>query len=150
MSRTKQKYIQISLKALRKRREKLGLELDEIDRIIAEIEELPVPRNIDIGAGFSGNKELIAEIIHKSLTKKTSVWYQTQTIYCSTDKCESCPHGPFIYKYRRNKRGQITVKYVGQPVFDTRHLVNQLQRIREKPPPKQGILVRQDNRKNGG
>ena len=138
----------MSLTTLRKRRDQLRLEIVEINGVIAKIESLPVPRDTDIGADFSGNDELIAEIIDKSPTQKTSVWYQTQMIYCSTDKCDSCPHGPFTYKYRRNKRGEITVKYAGQPVFDTRLLVKQLQRIREKPPSKQGILVPQGNRKN--
>ncbi|MHC4158613.1 MAG: hypothetical protein ACYSSO_05995 [Planctomycetota bacterium] len=150
MRKTKRKYGEMPLTALRKCREKLQLEIDAIDTVIAKIESLPVQRDIDIGADFSGNNELIADIIHKSTTQKTNVWFQIQTIFCSKNKCKSCPHGPFNYKYRRNKQGEIKVKYVGQPVFDTRPLVNQLQRIRENPPPKQGFIVRQDNKKNRG
>jgi hypothetical protein len=148
MSRAKKNHREIPLKELRKRREKLGLEIEEIEAVISEIESLPLPRDIDIGADFSGDNELIAEVIHKSTTDKASVWYQAQTIYCSRNRCQSCPHGPFIYKYRRKKKGEITVKFTGEPVFDIRSLANQLHRICESPPPQRGTLARQDNKKN--
>jgi hypothetical protein len=147
MSGTQKNHREIPLTELRKLRKKLGLGIEDIDSVIAEIESLPLPRDIDIGADFSGDSELIAEVIHKSITKKTSVWYQAQTIYCSKDKCQSCPHGPFIYKYRRKKKGEITVKFTGKPVFDIRSLANQLRGICESPPPQRGTLVRQDNMK---
>jgi hypothetical protein len=91
MHRSEEMYDGMPLSAIRKRREKLTLELDELDAVIARIESLGVPRDIDIGADFSGNDELIAEVIRKSPTEKPGVWCQIQTIYCSRDKCGRCP-----------------------------------------------------------
>jgi len=40
------------------------------------------------------------------------MWYQVERIYCSIERCRSCPHGDFEYRYQRNKNGRVSKKYV--------------------------------------
>jgi hypothetical protein len=108
------KYRAMSLRKLKQLR-------NDIQMIIDEIESDPIPRNVDIGENFRGEPDLIAEVLRKNNYKKDSKWYQVQTIYCSAQRCKRCPHGPFHYLYRRKKKtGEVTVKYIGEPVFDPR------------------------------
>jgi hypothetical protein len=108
------KYRAMSLRTLKQLR-------DDIQMIIDEIESDPIPRNVDIGENFSGETGLIAEVLQKNDCKKEFKWHQIQTIYCSPKRCRRCPHGPFLYLYlRKKKTGEVTVKYIGEPVFDPR------------------------------
>lgn len=75
------KYKAMSLRTLKQLR-------DDIQIIIDEIESNPIPRNVDIGKNFSGESDLVAEVLRKDDYKKDSKWCQVQTIYCSPQRCK--------------------------------------------------------------
>ena len=106
---------------------------DDIQIIIDEIESNPIPRNVDIGKNFSGEPDLVAEVLRKDDYKKDSKWCQVQTIYCSPQRCKWWPRGPFYYLYRwKKKTGEVTVKYLGEPVFEPRLVTKDFKSV--KPP----------------
>jgi len=43
----------------------------------------------------------------EKLGSKNGWTYQAETINCGDEDCRSCPHGPYVYRYR--KRGGRTV-----------------------------------------
>ena len=86
---------------------------------IEELERLPARREIDIAADHTGDKELIHAVLWTVGDQTTGRWRQSETIYCCPERCPSCPHGEFLFRYRRNKRkGTLTVTFVGFPALD--------------------------------
>ena len=120
----------MSLKGLKKRRQELEVALASTDEVIAGIEELDEPRDVDVATSFEGDEGLVAEILSISGDTKTDKWTQAQTLYCSKKRCKSCPHGPFVFAYRRLKSGAIRVKYKGKPVFNLRTLAEMAKHCR--------------------
>ena len=90
----------------------------ELNKIITELEILPNKREIDIAAEHSNNPHLVAKIYRTVGDKSRGRWKQLESIFCSSDHCQQCPHGPYWYGYRRNKRhGTLTLKFAGRPAF---------------------------------
>lgn len=46
--------------------------------------------------------------------EETGGWVYTKMIPCGKDRCTSCPHGPYIYKYYYDDSGSLTSEYVGK------------------------------------
>ncbi len=91
---------------------------DELSALINEL-ELGPRREIDIGANHVGDRELIHAVLETRGDKQSGRCRELQRIYCSTSRCPQCPHGPFWYRYRVNKRKKaIDVIYEGMLVFD--------------------------------
>lgn len=104
---------------------------DDIQTMITELESAPLPREADIGAEYKGAPELIAEVVRAMKGKKQGHWKQLQTVYCSTERCPRCPHGPYWYGYSENKREKsISVKYEGMPYFNLQALRAEEKNIR--------------------
>ena len=106
---------------------------DCIEGIIEGIEASPERREIDIAVEHSGEAELVHTVYRNRGSKNRGIWYQVQTIYCSLDRCPNCPHGPYSYTYRRNKkRGTLSVTFRGKPVFHPEFIEKLMQQV--KPP----------------
>ncbi|MDA2928508.1 hypothetical protein MYX84_00945 [Acidobacteria bacterium AH-259-O06] len=95
---------------------------DDIQTAIDELEALPEKRKIDLAAEHSGKAEMIHEIIDIEGESGKRKWTQWETIYCSPEKCSECPHGPFMFTYRANKKGTVRIVDYGIPAFDIRAL----------------------------
>ena len=110
--------------------------------VIADVEAEEYPRDIDVASTFAGEEERIDELIHVSEEKDGGKWRQIQTVSCSEERCPGCPHGPFIFRYRRLKSGKLKVVYVGTPVFEPRQLVKLLAKATE-PIAKGRLVIRE-------
>ena len=83
----------------------------DLQHLIEEFQSYP-PREIDIASEHNGNPALVAQILRTDGNPKGIKWYQVERIYCSAERCLSCPHGDFKYRYQRSKNGRISKKYV--------------------------------------
>jgi hypothetical protein len=84
--------------------------------LIRDLEAAPVRREIDIAAEHDDNVDLIHSVVRTIGDRATGRWRQVEKIYCSLEHCPRCPHGEFIFRYRRNKRKKhVTVTFVGTP-----------------------------------
>lgn len=93
-------------------------ELQSLAKAIQEVirKKMTAPDEYDIAREHSGEPDLVAEVLE---TRERGGGYTTvlQTIYCSRKRCARCPHGPYRYAIRRNKRRQTRmVSYVGMVV----------------------------------
>jgi hypothetical protein len=89
------------------------------------------PRDVDIAAAH-WDPLLIAEVRQRLAGRSDRGWSQLQSIYCSTARCQQCPHGPFWYRYRPRRRGHlISVRYVGKPFFSEEALAKVEMSVRE-------------------
>ena len=90
---------------------------EDLDAVIGELESVPERREIDIAAEHSGEPDLVGEVLD---VQDEGRWReQLQTIYCSTDRCPRCPHGPYWYTYRQNvRKGTTSIRYAGRPFVD--------------------------------
>ena len=95
---------------------KLRLMHKQLGDLISELESGP-PRDIDIATSYGGDQELVASRVDISGDPNGAVWQEVLRIYCSTDRCLRCPHGDFIFRCRRSRRGVVNVKYLGKRVF---------------------------------
>jgi hypothetical protein len=110
-SATRTKLIAMPLIKLRKLR-------SDLDSLIREVETAS-RREIDIAAEHSGSPAMIHEVLELKGTRGASRWRQLEKIYCSAERCQRCPHGPFWYEYRTNKREKtVVVKFAGKSIFD--------------------------------
>src|SRR3990167_2013873 len=105
-------------------------ELQEcIQGIIAEMEALPSAREIDIAAEHAGEPHLIHKVYRLRGDRKRGRWSQLQRIYCSAERCANCPHGPYWYTYRTNKkRGTLSVTFTGKGAAFSPELLEELER----------------------
>jgi hypothetical protein len=95
----------------------------DIQSLIQELEGTPVRRDIDIASQHEGKPELIHSVSRTIGDKTTGHWRQVEMIYCCLERCPQCPHGEFIFQYRRNKRtGTVTVNFGGWPALDSKTL----------------------------
>jgi hypothetical protein len=96
---------------------------DDVQAVMNEIERAPERREIDIGAEFSGDPELVGEVLEAFGDKTSGKWQEILTLYCGRAHCESCPHGPYLFEYRRAKgTGKITFKFRGVCFLDPRDI----------------------------
>lgn len=86
---------------------------DELEALISRFEN-GLPREIDIAMAHTGAPALIAQVLRVWDEETNSKWIQAERIFCSLEKCPNCPHGDFMYEYKRNKKlGTISVRYKG-------------------------------------
>lgn len=91
--------------------------LVDLDELISELER-GTRREIDIAAEFKGDEKLVAEVLTVKGDPRSARWQQLLRIYCCENRCDSCPHGDYLYRYRRNKRrATLTVEFGGRAVF---------------------------------
>jgi hypothetical protein len=102
--RFRQKYTSMPLRKLRR----LAADLE---KLIKELEGTPL-REIDIAAEHSGDPALVAQVLRTHGSAQDRQWFQVERIYCSIERCPSCPHGDFKYRYQRRKDGTFTKKYI--------------------------------------
>lgn len=107
----RQKYTAMPLRELRRFAR-------DLQRLIAEVESKP-RREIDIATEHSGDPTLVDRVSRVEGNTQDQKWYQVERICCSRERCPSCPHGDFRYRYQRSKHGKITKKYVGTMAFDS-------------------------------
>ena len=109
--RDRMRYMAMSLTRLRKLR-------TEIQGIIEELEANPARREIDIAAEHSGKSALIQEIIRHRPQKGRGWLKRLEKVYCSPQGCSKCPHGPFWFTYRTNKRSSaMNLVAFSEPAF---------------------------------
>lgn len=109
---TRKRLLEMSLKRLRE----LAAELEGV---IHELESSPVRREIDVATEYVETPGLIHEVLRTKGHKASSQWQQLQTVYCSLEHCTLCPHGPFWYRYSRNRRlNRVSVTFAGLPAID--------------------------------
>ena len=114
----------IPLSKLRQWRNELAVQINNLNAIISAIEKGP-RREIDIADEHTGDPALIAYAVLLGGDKEKGSWRQRERIYCSLEKCPSCPHGEYFYAYRRNKkRGTVTVKFCEEAVFKLEDIEN--------------------------
>ena len=90
---------------------------DTVNALIQEVEQGP-RREIDIADAHTGDPAFIHEVKWET-EWKAGRQRRCELIYCSSQRCPECPHGSFIFKYRRNLRKKTReVMYVGRPVLD--------------------------------
>jgi hypothetical protein len=86
--------------------------------VIRELESAPVRRDIDIAVEHKGTIELIHAVIRTRGDSANGQWDQLENIYCCSDHCPRCPHGPFWFRYCRNKRkNTVAIKFVAFPAL---------------------------------
>jgi hypothetical protein len=105
------------LSKLRQKLNELRAEAAELEVVISEIESGP-RREIDIADSHTGDPAFVAKSTLLHGQRGEGRWSVRESIYCSLERCPNCPHGDYFYEYRRNKRkGTLTVKFRGIPVF---------------------------------
>ncbi len=88
----------------------------QLGDLISELESGPL-RDVDIASSHGGGQELVASQVDISGDPNGAAWQEVLRLYCSKDRCLRCPHGDFIFRFRRSRKGVVNVKYVGQRVF---------------------------------
>jgi hypothetical protein len=107
---------------------------EEIDKELEERKNRPISEN-DIAENFKGEEELIAKLYSREpYPKDESRFLVRAKIFCSKEKCEKCPHGPFLFRYKYYKSGALKVEYKGKLLFDA-DLLEKLERELENQPP---------------
>jgi hypothetical protein len=107
----------------------------DVQSVIRELEKAPVRRDIDIAAEHSGHADLIHSVARIIGDKASGRWRQIQNIYCCLEHCPQCPHGEFVFRYRRNKKtGKITVSFAGIPALPNDILAAMGANIRDPVP----------------
>src|ERR1700733_2538017 len=88
----------------------------DVQALVRELESAKVRREIDIASEHQGNNDLIHSIVRTIGDKSTGRWRQVEKVYCCSERCPQCPHGEFIFRYRRNLRKHtMSVTFVGMP-----------------------------------
>jgi hypothetical protein len=90
---------------------KLRAFVHDLQTLIAELENSP-RREIDIATEHTGDPALVAGVLRTDGDPKSGKWYQVERIYCSIERCPSCPHGDFQYRYQCRKDGKVSKRYV--------------------------------------
>jgi hypothetical protein len=120
----------------------------QVQLVIRELEDAPMRREIDIAAEHHGSADLIHSVIRTIGDKTTGRWRQIEKIYCSLDHCPQCPHGEFIFRYRRNKRkGSMTVTFAGVPALPNEILELMRSEVRNPVPYRVSLASDQSERK---
>jgi hypothetical protein len=92
--------------------------VNDAQSAILELQSAPVRRDLDIATDHQGEEELIHGLIRTRGDATFGRWHQLETIYCSSERCCQCPHGPFWFRYSRNKRKKtVSVKFAGFPAL---------------------------------
>jgi len=90
------------------------------------------PDELDIAREHACEPDLTAEVVE---TRKQGAGHtrELRRIYCSAQRCPRCPHGPYWYSIRENKRRRTrAVRFSGAPVF-SRELIERIQQ-QARPP----------------
>lgn len=111
--------------------------IQELETLITAAQEVisrkkTAPDEFDIAREHSCEPDLTAEVVE---TRKQGAGYtrELRKIYCSGQRCPRCPHGPYWYSIRENKRrGTRAVRFSGAPVFSA-EVIERIQR-QAKPP----------------
>lgn len=109
-------------------------ELETLIKAAQEVisEKRAAPDELDIAREHSCEPKLTAEVVE---TRKQGAGFtrELRKIYCSAQRCPRCPHGPYWYSIRENKRrGTRAVRFTGAPVF-SREDIERIQR-QARPP----------------
>ena len=71
-----------------------------------------IRRDVDIAEQFSGEEGLVAEVIEVRGDEPTGEWREVVKPYCSAERCEDCPHGPYVFICSRaESRGDVVWIY---------------------------------------
>jgi hypothetical protein len=107
----------------------------DVESVIHELESSTLRREIDIAEEHDGNASLIHSVVRKIGNEKTGRWRQVEWIYCCSQHCPRCPHGEFVFRYRRNRRKHTTnVSFVGMPALDDKTLEWMRSTVRQAVP----------------
>jgi hypothetical protein len=106
----REKYQEMSLKDLRTLR-------DYLDSLIQKIEN-GSRREIDIATDHPEEPSRIRVLGIQGNPETSKSWIQREQILCA-QRCSNCPHGEFLYRYKRRKDGSLSVKYLGKAVFES-------------------------------
>ncbi len=99
----------------------------DLELLLRELEAGP-RREVDIAWEHRGVPAQICEVLEVRHVDKGKRWKQLEKIYCSAARCLKCPHGPYWYEYRTNKRREtVTVVFKGKMAFDY-DLIRELKR----------------------
>jgi hypothetical protein len=110
----------------------------DVEALVREVEGAP-RREVDIAAEHGGAPALTCAVLEKKAARGGNRWRQLETIYCSLTRCPECPHGPYWYEYRTNKRrGTVTVVLKGKMAFD----YDLIQRLKRDASPGKAYVIR--------
>jgi hypothetical protein len=105
------KFEAMPLIELRKLRSELSL-------LIRVLESCPL-REVDVAYSFLGLPVQTCQVLEVKQISPGRKWRQLEKVYCSEQRCERCPHGPYWYEYRANaRRKSVAVTFKGAPAFD--------------------------------
>ncbi|SRR6266446_845588 len=113
-------------------------DLEALVKVAQEVirQKQAAPDEFDVAREHSGEPELTADVLE---TKKQGGGRtrEFRKIYCSRERCPRCPHGPYWYSIRENKRRRTRVVHFRRaPVF-SRELV---ETIRQQAKPLAALL----------
>jgi hypothetical protein len=107
----------------------------DVEALVLELESTKVRREIDIASEHQGNKDLIHSVVKTIGDMSTGRWRQVENIYCCLEHCPRCPHGEFIFQYRRNiRKATVSVNFGGMPALPNDILEMSLSEIRDPVP----------------
>lgn len=90
----------------------------DLNALVRELEGAP-RREVDIATAHKGIAALTCEVLEVKRVGVGKRLRQLETIYCSSEHCPLCPHGPYWYEYQTNKRRKtVTVVFRGKMAFD--------------------------------
>jgi hypothetical protein len=98
----------------------------EAELVLAYRSKANIEKEIAVG---HFDPELVAEVIKTEGKNK-----KLQTIYCSIERCEHCPHGPYWYVFRKSLN-EIRIRLLGQPTFDQETVQWLRQEVEAEPLP---------------
>jgi hypothetical protein len=128
------KLIAMPLAKLRKLR-------SDLDLLVRELENGP-KREVDIAWDHTGVASLISKVLEVKQKDPGRRWQQLEKIYCSAERCQKCPHGPYLYEYRANRQRKTTaVRFRGALAFD----YDVLQELKKNARPGKPYIIQTTN-----
>jgi hypothetical protein len=123
----------------------------DVQALVRELENAKMRREIDIASEHQGDKNLIHSVVRTIGDKSTGRWRQVENIYCCLEHCPQCPHGEFVFRYRRNIRKRtVSVTFVGMPALPNELLEMMRSEVRDPVPYRVSvapdIVVEKDDR----
>ena len=66
-------------------------------------------RDVEIAEQFSGDEGLVADVLEVRGDESRGEWRKVVRLYCSAERCEDCPHGPYVFVCSRTEPGTDVV-----------------------------------------
>ncbi len=89
----------------------------ELSQLIQHLEKHPL-REIDVAHEYRGLPGRSCQVLDvKQISGRK--WQQLEKVYCSEQRCDHCPHGPYWFEYRASTdRKHLAITFKRAPAFD--------------------------------